>query len=792
MTNSPGDASPEPSASAGAAGNAPPGVARLCDRQKPICARCAKAGGECIYPESRRKPAFKRRNVKELEERLAQVEGLLKHVGKRPSHQAWSEGSSPSAFGGEPSRPDRPQGSPQEGGMPGNPLSPTDNSANGDNAQFSQLLGLGQFESLPPFDMIEELYVRSPCNYFRSFHSPPHMRPPLSLQYAIWTLAANGHSKYGSYHDALYRRARQYLEAEELKGHGEHFITIGHAQAWGLVATDEARCLLFTRAAMSSARCIRLSSMMGLNRLDDPLDEEERPMAPMIVPSKSWAELEERRRLFWGGYCLDIVFPEVFTALADRHQVTTRLPASEEAFASGEEEESCTLPDAFEGFNYSTFAGNVIVCRIFTKLIKHAHRPMPGDRPEDPDFGPFWKRHRELDNMLSSAFMFMPERFRLPRNLRDSTAVQANLNFHAAIISLHNTAREKADKFKLPGIMQSSRARALTAAHEIVDIMKATGTLKAGYRGPLMAISLYLAASVFITQAKEDPDQFDKSNLELLITCMAAVGLKHVVSHAYLKQVLDDLERNGILAASDPVQSFRFVKHMCGHSIPLVARGAISRHTKMQTPLPGRLPLGEPQGVPSTFSEVPPVTCSGFVCPDPHSATDESNGPASKRIRISTGPSPAVPNPAGCPSTLLPSLWFAKGNEQTATTNARAPAASMFEDAGASSWTYTPRFTMPNLPDRTGSPAMNNQAAGPPPTTRPPPPPSPNPRRLLSLYGMLVDMSSDEFNGAVDPWQLANAATAASNNSASSSSSARPWGGGGGGGGGGVEPARYR
>ncbi|KAK4135465.1 hypothetical protein BT67DRAFT_277667 [Trichocladium antarcticum] len=41
-----------------------------CDRQIPVCARCAKAGGECLYPESRRKPTFKRRNVKDLEERL--------------------------------------------------------------------------------------------------------------------------------------------------------------------------------------------------------------------------------------------------------------------------------------------------------------------------------------------------------------------------------------------------------------------------------------------------------------------------------------------------------------------------------------------------------------------------------------------------------------------------------------------------------------------------------------------------------------------------------------------------
>jgi hypothetical protein len=41
-----------------------------CDRTKPECARCAKVKAECVYPESRRKPAFKRRNVRELEARL--------------------------------------------------------------------------------------------------------------------------------------------------------------------------------------------------------------------------------------------------------------------------------------------------------------------------------------------------------------------------------------------------------------------------------------------------------------------------------------------------------------------------------------------------------------------------------------------------------------------------------------------------------------------------------------------------------------------------------------------------
>ncbi len=44
-----------------------------CDRSKPACARCVKVDGECLYPESRRKPTFKRKNVKELEARLGML-----------------------------------------------------------------------------------------------------------------------------------------------------------------------------------------------------------------------------------------------------------------------------------------------------------------------------------------------------------------------------------------------------------------------------------------------------------------------------------------------------------------------------------------------------------------------------------------------------------------------------------------------------------------------------------------------------------------------------------------------
>ena len=56
---------------------------------------------------------------------------------------------------------------------------------------------------------------------------------------------------------------------------------------------------------MSCARSVRLAGMMGFHRLDATQNEEEPPMAPMVAPPRNWAELEERRRLFWGGFCID-------------------------------------------------------------------------------------------------------------------------------------------------------------------------------------------------------------------------------------------------------------------------------------------------------------------------------------------------------------------------------------------------------------------------------------------------------------------------------------------------------
>ena len=265
---------------------------------------------------------------------------------------------------------------------------------------------------------------------------------------------------------------------------------------------------------------------------------------------------------------------------------------SDDAFASSTEEKSFTLRDAFRGSSYSIFAGNVIICHVFTRLLKHAHRPLPDDCPQDPEFGRFWQRHRELDNMLSDGFLFLPERFRLPRNMHDPTAVQANLNLHAAVICLHIAAREKADQFKLAGIRQASRTRALTAAQEIIDILKASNDVTAGYRGPLMALSLYFAASVYIAQAKDNMEECNTANLEYIVECMNSTARQHIITHAYLQQLLLDIKRNGIPVSVDHIRNHH-ANRDCNPSVPLIAQ---MRHTGVPPPLPGRFPFRAPLG----------------------------------------------------------------------------------------------------------------------------------------------------------------------------------------------------
>ncbi len=140
-----------------------------------------------------------------------------------------------------------------------------------------------------------------PYRYRAAMDLAPHMRPAVCLRYAMWALAASISAKYLNYHEIFYLRARKYAELDEMKGQGEGFVTVAHAQCWVLISGYEFKMMLFPRAWMSVGKASRLCHMLGLNRLDGgAIDVKQCCPAP-----RDWTDREERRRTFWQTYCND-------------------------------------------------------------------------------------------------------------------------------------------------------------------------------------------------------------------------------------------------------------------------------------------------------------------------------------------------------------------------------------------------------------------------------------------------------------------------------------------------------
>lgn len=137
--------------------------------------------------------------------------------------------------------------------------------------------------------------------YRTSMSLAPDKRPPVCLRYIMWCHASAITDKYMHHSDIFYRRARKYIEIDEMKGQGEGFVSLAHAQTWSLVAAHEFKMMYFPRAWMSVGRAARMVIMMGLNRVDGVgLDVKQ-----CLPPPRDWTEREERRRTFWMAYCVD-------------------------------------------------------------------------------------------------------------------------------------------------------------------------------------------------------------------------------------------------------------------------------------------------------------------------------------------------------------------------------------------------------------------------------------------------------------------------------------------------------
>lgn len=327
--------------------------------------------------------------------------------------------------------------------------------------------------------------------FLSSMDLAPHMRPAVCLRYAMWTHACMVSAKYSAYTEHFYARARKYAEMDEMRGHGEGIITVSHAQAWTLIGTYEFKVMYFPRAWMSVGRGSRLAQMMGLHRQDRVgLDVKQ-----TLPPPRDWTDREERRRTFWMAYCQDryasigtgwpmtfdeqdVGFPPFSSPVVFQltlSQILTNLPASEEAFKRGQPEPTLQLSDIMSGegaASLSSLGGVILIATIYGRNLTHLHRPADADNDHDLN-GPFWKRHRALDNILLNTSLAIPPNLRLPAGLNDPNTIFLNMNIHTATICLHQAAIFKADKNRLPAqISAESKRRCIVAADQVTNIMK--------------------------------------------------------------------------------------------------------------------------------------------------------------------------------------------------------------------------------------------------------------------------------------------------------------------------------
>ncbi|KAI1660990.1 fungal-specific transcription factor domain-containing protein [Daldinia decipiens] len=558
-----------------------------CDGVKPSCSTCTRLGHACAYDEVRRKSGPKRGYVKALEERLKQVETLLNKNQEPPFTVGVDTGKTPNTTFEQPNRNQRTVPTPNfnipnpqlniprdrdmdqwnfnaESPQPAAGLDEFNFGGNlnmgGMDSSFTwEMIGLGLEEPLPPQEKIDELHqiyfdkihpslpMIHKFRYLAAMNLAPNQRPPVALRYAIWTQACAVADKFADLKDLFYQRARKYIEADYVKGYGEHMISVAHAQTHVLLASYEFKMMYFPRAWMSTGAAVRLCQMIGLHRLDGTgLDVKQ-----CLPPPRDWTEREERRRTFWMAFSQDR-YASIGTGwpmTVDERDIMTNLPSSEEAFEMSRPEQTQSLADSMcpaGAAKLSSFGGIVLMACLFGRNLVHLHRPDADDRDHDLN-GEFWKRHRNMDNILLNTSLCLPTHLKLPTGLSNPNIVFTNMNIYTSTICLHQAAIFKADRNKLPpSVSSESKVRCITAANEIASIMRMVSHLDLCAMNPFISFCLYVAARVFVQYLKSRPDDSQTADsLRFLLAAMNALKRKNPLTESFLVQLDVDLEALG-------------------------------------------------------------------------------------------------------------------------------------------------------------------------------------------------------------------------------------------------------
>ncbi|KAL2157233.1 hypothetical protein VTH06DRAFT_6273 [Thermothelomyces fergusii] len=515
-----------------------------CDRKRPRCNRCVKRDEACSYPGSRQRGLGSRKTVRELEERIEELESLLReaNIGGGKAQEAPTSclnSGPPLAFDSGQLDPFTPP--PSVDHVPlmvagGTNLPPYSG---------GQLISLGLFEQLPSFDIIDNLTslyfqivhdgapMLHQASYTLALRFPPPVRPPMCLQYIVMALAAAMSDVYRHLSEPFYQRARVYAEADEMRTPGEIFATVAHAQCWCLIAAYECHAYaMYTRASTSLCRSVRIAQMLGLHKLDS---SDPEPLRSGLPPPRSWTEAEERRRTWWTIFLADCYLTAVtgWPSLIDVRHIRTNLPSAEERFNGGTGAGGSPVNGASVPFSrgvdvlrqgpgigeVSPLAVRILAANELLRALDHtasdpSAAPVPGQAEDVHQQGGTaarWQQHlRQIDDNLITLAAALPEKLDPSRNPQSLDAILVHTCANMAAIHLHRAALRRHylylfqhnHHFRDPpaaAMVAHSRARLLSAADGILAVFRAAGAvLGAALQNPLLPFAAYLAASVFL------------------------------------------------------------------------------------------------------------------------------------------------------------------------------------------------------------------------------------------------------------------------------------------------------
>ncbi|CAH0051834.1 unnamed protein product [Clonostachys solani] len=532
-----------------------------CDRTTPSCVRCIRNGDVCHYPTVRRRNAPgmglpSRPKISDLESRLAELEGKLRTQDHGQASRSSELPQTPESFGG------------------------------GSNSSTS-MAWTGRMEQLPAREQVDELTdiyfakihptspILHPVRYRASLYQPPHMQPPMCLQYTVMTLAANVSSSYIA--EPFYRRARKYLETDEMMDDGYN-ITVPHIQAWILLSHFEAQQLWFSRASTSASMAVRILQMLGLHALDAPHGPTQRT----LLPPRDWCELEERRRTFWAGFMTDRGTSATtgWPVLINAHQIQTRLPASDEdylaAVSTGPEPQSFQDALSNGGTERSSFACRIIAMHLFHECIdsNHSNPLLPSFSGLDAE--PFWMRFASLDQGIATAFATMPAHLLCPENMHDNDAVVVNLQLYTSTICLYRAATSRVKSaseddadapLRLP---IDANERVQVAAQQITSILAMAMDIHTRFRNPFTAFAAFMAAFVFIKRDHESGTRSNMDKVNALMDMMVTIGSENAMTASLAVQLAHELMKTGL----DPLAMNKVygLMSMMDQQVPLLGK----------------------------------------------------------------------------------------------------------------------------------------------------------------------------------------------------------------------------